>query len=164
MPLALKHGFPSLAQSVINNRCRRDQSRGRTLPLWPGRLKLDFQLSRCCHRSIGSIERAISRGRVGPRDETCSDNRPFRGLGFERFRFVPMRLSSVPWRRNQGVGRNTQMAAGCADLARTASSRRSISGTKSEVRAPETVGMRAIRRYVVSFTSKISGKPAPQLT
>jgi len=33
------------------------------------------------------------------------------------------------------------MAAGSLELARTATNRRSISGTKSEVRAPETVGM-----------------------
>ena len=46
----------------------------------------------------------------------------------------------------QGDGRKTQIAAGSADVARTARRNWSRSGTKNDVRAPGTVGMRVIRR------------------
>jgi hypothetical protein len=48
--------------------------------------------------------------------------------------------------RRQGSARNTQMAAGSAEVARAARKSRSIDGTKYAVRAPGTVGMRTSRR------------------
>jgi hypothetical protein len=46
---------------------------------------------------------------------------------------------------SHGAGRKSQIAAGSRAEARTASMKRSISGAKNEVRAPATVGMRAVR-------------------
>jgi hypothetical protein len=48
-----------------------------------------------------------------------------------------------------GIGRNIQMAAGSTELARTATSRRSISGTKSEVRAPDNKGDSSIPPFLL---------------
>jgi ABC-type uncharacterized transport system substrate-binding protein len=62
-----------------------------------------------------------------------------------------------------GVRRNTQTAAGSPGLARAATNNRSISGTNSEVRAPEIVGMRATRRYASPCVSNTSKCPSPQL-
>jgi hypothetical protein len=65
---------------------------------------------------------------------------------------------------SHGVGRNTQIAAGSAEAARTATKSRSSSGTNSEVRAPDTVGTFATRPYPVSRGSSTSTAPSPQLT
>src|SRR5215470_9021602 len=72
---------------------------------------------------------------------------------------LPFTLKSA-----QGAGRNTHIAAGPEEVARTARKRRSIDGSKWDVRAPETVGIRVVRRYPGSRVSKTSMKPCPQLT
>src|SRR5262245_6633550 len=62
---------------------------------------------------------------------------------------------------SQGVGRKTHKAAGSPGLARAATKKRS--GTNSEVRAPEIVGMCAVRWYASPLSSNTSTYPSPQL-
>jgi len=52
---------------------------------------------------------------------------------------LPFTLKSA-----QGAGRNTHITAGPEEVARTARKRRSIDGSKWDVRAPETVGIRVV--------------------
>src|SRR5581483_8777039 len=65
------------------------------------------------------------------------------GADLPRFapRDQPRRTASA-----HGSGRNTQIAAGSGPAARTATNRRSSSGTNSEVRAPGAVAARPRRR------------------
>ena len=92
------------------------------------RTKLDFQFTRFGHGCIGAVERAIGLCSAAP-------------TGKEK-RWLQRSDAPQPHR----AGRNTQIAAGSFDAARTATKSLSSSGTKSEVRAPDTVGTRASRR------------------
>src|SRR5207237_2972731 len=109
--------------------------------------KLDFQFTRLGHGGIGTVERTIGLSSAAP-------------TGKEKRRRQRSDTPHPP----HAEGRNTQIAAGSLDLARTATKSRSSSGTKSEVRAPDTVGTRATCRYSASRCSSTSTTPSPQLT
>ena len=94
------------------------------------RAELDFDLPGLRHGCVGAIEGAISPcGAAAPagKGSHCSQRGGY---------------SKAP----HGIGRNTQIAAGSLDPARTATNNRSSSGTNKDVRAPDTVGTRASRR------------------
>ena len=93
------------------------------------RAELDFELAGLGHCRIGTVEWTIGldlttpaakRRRRSPGGDACG--------------------------RLHQAGRNTQIAAGSCDVARTATNSRSSSGTNNDVRAPDTVGTRASRR------------------
>ena len=91
------------------------------------RAELDFYLARFRHGRVSAVEWAIGLGLTTP----AGQRRSQRHNGFNH---------------PHEAGRNTQIAAGSFDPARTATNSRSSSGTNSDVRAPETVGTRASRR------------------
>jgi hypothetical protein len=90
--------------------------------------ELDFYLARFRDGGIGAVERSIGLHLTRPEtNRRCSKGR----YGSDRL---------------HEAGRNTQIAAGSLDPARTATNSRSSSGANSEVRAPGTVGTRASDR------------------
>jgi hypothetical protein len=91
------------------------------------RAEFDFYLARFRHGRICAVEGAIGLGLTTPAGQR-------RGRSQRRFD------------RLHEAGRNTQIAAGSCDVARTATNSRSISGTNNDVRAPDTVGTRPSRR------------------
>src|SRR5215467_401979 len=93
------------------------------------RAELEFHLARFHDGRIGAVEWTISLCLTAPEGKNRRDR--------ER------RRSSD---RLHEAGRNTQIAAGSLDAARTATNSRSSSGTNSEVRAPGIVGTSASRR------------------
>src|SRR5262249_11737664 len=111
------------------------------------RAELDFHIARFRHGRIAAVERSI-----GLHFTTPESN---------RHRHSDRRYACE---RLHEPGRNTQIAAGSFDPARTARDSRSSSGTNSEVRAPGTVGTRASRPYAASPDSSTSTTPSPQLT
>ena len=144
---ALQRCFPAQGEAVIDPDIGRAQRAVGPVAKVFDRAKLDLHLSCFRHGRIRAVE-----GTVGPRPAAPGDSQ---SRGNER------RNASG---RVHGAGRNTQIAAGSPDLARTATKSRSSSGTKSEVRAPDTVGTRATRRYSASRCSSTSITPSPQLT
>ena len=92
------------------------------------RAELDFELAGLGHCRIGTVEWTIGLDLTTPKGKRrYSQRRHPSGCLHE-------------------AGRNTQIAAGSLDPARTATTSRSSSGTNSEVRAPDAVGTRASRR------------------
>ena len=89
------------------------------------RAELDFHVARIRHCSIGAVKRTIGHCLTTPE----TNRRHSEGC------YASNRLHEA--------GRNTQIAAGSLDAARTATNSRSSSGTNSDVRAPGTVGTRA---------------------
>ena len=124
---ALKHRFPPRCESIIDPQIRSKERAFGCFAKVFERTKLDFQFTRFRNSCIGTVERAIGLCSAAP---TGKEKR-----GQQR--------SDAP-HPPHGVGRNTQIAAGSFDAARTATKSRSSSGTKSAVRAPDTVGTRAI--------------------
>ena len=86
----------------------------------------DFHLARFGHGRIGAVEWPIGLDLTGPEGKNRGDSK---------------RRQGSDWLHE--AGRNTQIAAGSFEAARTATKRRSRSGTNSDVRAPGTVGTRA---------------------
>src|SRR5215469_10359158 len=127
--LTLECCLPARNETVIDPEIGSDQRalgfRSQVLD----RTELDFHLAGFRHRRIGAVEWTISLGITTPEGKTRGDS--------ER------RRSSDSLHE---AGRNTQIAAGSLDAARTATNSRSSSGTNSDVRAPGTVGTRASRR------------------
>ena len=123
----LEHRFPSWHKAVIDPQIRSKERAFGCFAKVFKRTKLDFQFTRFRNSCIGTVERAIGLCSAAP---TGKEKR-----GRQR--------SDAP-HPPHGVGRNTQIAAGSFDAARTATKSRSSSGTKSAVRAPDTVGTRAI--------------------
>ena len=127
--LTLECCFPALDEAVIDPEIGSEQrahgSRAKVLD----RAELDFDLAGLGHRRISAVEWAIGLDLATPEGK--------------RRRRSPGRDASD---RLHAAGRNTQIAAGSLDPARTATNSRSSSGTNKEVRAPGAVGTRASRR------------------
>jgi hypothetical protein len=91
------------------------------------RAELDFHLACLGDGRISAVEWAIGLDLATPAGQRRSQRRDGSNRPHE-------------------AGRNTQIAAGSFDPARTATNSRSSSGTNSDVRAPDAVGTRASRR------------------
>jgi hypothetical protein len=123
---ALEHRFPTWHKAVVKSYVRRKERAFGSFTKIFDRAKLDFHFARFRHSRIGAVEWTIGLGAAAPAGKhSCRGERGGRPLPVH------------------GAGRNTQIAAGSFDCARTATNSRSSSGTKSEVRAPDTVGTRA---------------------
>ena len=121
-------GFPIGHEAVIDPGRRREQGARRPFaPIFDG-AEFDFDLAGIGHRCVRPVERTKRRRAAAPAGDYRHDGK---------------RNDDPP--RHHGAGRNTQIAAGSPELARTATNSRSRSGTKSDVRAPDAVGTRAIR-------------------
>jgi len=123
---ALKHRFPAWAKAAIGPDIGSKQRALGSFAQIFDRAELDFHLACLRHCGIRAVERTI-----GLHVATPAGKRRRRSEG----RDASDRLHEA--------GRNTQIAAGSFDLARTATNSLSSSGTNSEVRAPDTVGTRA---------------------
>src|SRR5262245_9392576 len=124
---AFERGFPSRAEAVIGPHIWGEQRTPSAFAQIFDRAKLDLDLPLFHHSRIRSVEWPIGLRRATPQgEESCQ--RPS--------------ASRCP----HGDGRNTQIVAGSVHPARTATNSRSSSGTKSEVRAPDAVGTRVMRR------------------
>src|SRR6516164_7573907 len=126
--LTLERRFPARNEAVIDPEIGSEQRALGCRAKVFDRAELDFDLARFRHRCIGAIEWAVGLDIPGPANERRSSQR----------RHASGRLHEA--------GRNTQIAAGSCDVARTATKSRSSSGTNNDVRAPGTVGTRASRR------------------
>src|SRR5215471_19780947 len=127
-PSVIARCAPAWDEAIIDPEIRSQQralgSRAKVFD----RTELDLHLARFHHRRIGAVEWTISLCLTTPEGKNRRDS--------ER------RRSSD---RLHEAGRNTQIAAGSLDSARTATNNRSSSGTNSEVRAPGIVGTCASR-------------------
>src|SRR5215472_9341476 len=125
----LEHRFPSRREAVIDPDVGRKQRPLGAIAEIFDRAKLDFHLALFRYGGVRPVEwtiglySAVRESEYGHRSQDCD--------GFLR---------------HHGEGWNTQIAAGSLDPARTATKSRSSSGTKSDVRAPDTVGTCARRR------------------
>jgi hypothetical protein len=126
---ALEHRFPAGNKAVIEPYIGREQGAFRSCAEILDRAELDFNFARFGDGRVRPVKWTIGLRAAAPAGK--EDRRRQR------------RDAPPPF---HGAGRNTQVATGSFDLARTATKSRSRSGTKSEVRAPDTVGTRARRR------------------
>ena len=122
---ALQHQFPAFRQPVVEDHVGREQSAVGADLLVLRRPQLDLEHPRLGDRCVGSVERTVGKRIVGPQA----------GQQDTRDATAPA---------HHGAGRKIQMAAGSDAWARTATYRRSLSAANHEVRAPETVGTRAM--------------------
>src|SRR5215469_11783269 len=121
--------LPARDEAIIDPEIGSEQRALGSRPQVLDRAELDFHFARFRDGRIGAVEWTISLGITTPEGKTRRDS--------ER------RRSSDSLHED---GRNTQIAAGSLDAARTATNSRSSSGTNSDVRAPGTVGTRATCR------------------
>src|SRR5215471_10249799 len=126
--LTLECRFPAQNKAVIDPEIGSEQRALGSRPQVLDRAELDFDLARFHDGRIGAVEWTISFSLTTPEGKNRRDS--------ER------RRSSD---RLHEAGRNTQIAAGSLDSARTATNNRSSSGTNNEVRAPGIVGTCASR-------------------
>jgi hypothetical protein len=73
LALALQHGLPSFAESVIKNRGRRDEGGSSFVAQASGGLQLDFYLAWSGYGRIGPIKWTISESRGGPHCQSRSN-------------------------------------------------------------------------------------------
>src|SRR5262250_500885 len=139
--------LPARNETVIDPEIGSEQRALGSRPQVLNRAELDFHRARVHHGRIGAVEWSVGLGLTTPEGKNRRDSERRRSLG-----------------RLHEAGRNTQIAAGSLDAARTATNSRSSSGTNSDVRAPGTVGTRASRRYSAPCCSNTSTTPSPQLT
>jgi len=125
----LERCFPAQDEAVIDPQIGSEQHTLGSAAKVLDRAELDFHFARFRHRRIGAVEWTIGLDLSAPASE--HQRRSQRRYPSDSF---------------HAAGRNTQIAAGSCDVARTATSSRSSSGTNSEVRVPDTVGTRASRR------------------
>src|SRR5262249_7904663 len=109
--------FPTRDEPIIDPEIGSEQRAVGSHPKVLDRAELDFYLACLGYGRIGAVEWAKSLGLTAPAGERRS----------QRFD-----ASTPP----HEAGRNTQIAAGSCDAARTATNSRSSSGTNSGVRAP----------------------------
>ena len=127
--LAFDGCFPAGSEAVIYPVIGSEQHAIGAVAKIFDRTQLDFDLTRLGDRCVGTIERTITPRGAAPASEHRRPSK--RGDRSQRV---------------HGVGRNTQIDGRSPEPARTATKSRSSSGTNREVRAPATVGTRAIRR------------------
>src|SRR5262249_30946072 len=125
--ISLDDAFPVGRKAVIHDRGGGGQASCRFLAQIFRRAQLDLDFALIYDGSVSTVKRpkcaGIGRAEEHQHRDKADDAAPVR----------------------HGVGRNTQMAGGSPPEARTATKSRSSSGTKNPVRAPETVGIFAIR-------------------
>src|SRR5215831_13105484 len=127
--LTLQCCLPARNETVIDPEIGSEHRALGSRPQVLDRAELNFDLARFHDGRIGAVEWTISLCLTTPEGKNRRDS--------ER------RRSSD---RLHEAGRNTQIAAGSLDSARTATNSRSSSGTNSDVRAPGIVGACASRR------------------
>src|SRR5215472_1945479 len=127
-PSVIARCAPAWDEAIIDPEIRSQQRALGSHAKRLDRTELDLHLARFHHRRIGAVEWSIGLGLAAP------ESNPGRSKG---------RCGSDSLHE---AGRNTQIAAGSLDSARTATNSRSSSGTNSEVRAPGIVGTCASRR------------------
>jgi hypothetical protein len=123
----LERRLPARNETVIDPEIGSEQRALASLAKVLDRAELDFDLARFRHGRVGAVEWAIGLDITTPAGKS-------RGRSQRRYACL------------HEAGRNTQIAAGSGDVARTATNSRSISGTNNDVRAPDTVGTRPSRR------------------